>query len=123
MSKKSTPKIKTKANPRNGAWSKKIIASRSKSKKWYDNMMAGRTASKKNPTAMKLLREQRGWRQADLAAFTGTETPTITRIERGHSPVKKDVASKIAAKLGVPVAKIFAPKGKKLVAVFHKSQI
>ena len=35
-------------------------------------------------TAVRTVRQRRGWRQADLAAKAGTSQATISRIERGH---------------------------------------
>lgn len=115
MSKKTTP--------RTGAWSKKIIASRTKNKRWHKNMLEGRRIAKLNPSIISLLRMRKNMRQVDLAKNLDITEPTFSQIERGKRPVKRDVANKIASTLGVTIAKIFTQQKKKFVALIQKQDI
>ncbi len=108
---------------RTGSWSKKIISSREKSGKWHKAMLQGRREAKLNPSIISLLRIRKNLLQSDLAKALGIAEPTFSQIERGHRPVKRETASKIAAHLGAPMMKIFAQNKKKFVAVIQKANI
>lgn len=109
---------------RTGSWSKKLIESRNKNKKkWLLATDKGRKEAKLNPSLISLLRIRKGLRQTDLAQTLGIAEPSFSQIERGHRPVKRDVANKIASSLGVTVNKIFSQQKKKFVAVIQKREI
>lgn len=52
------------------------------------------------------LREQRGWRQADLAAATGLSRPFVSQIESGEREPSEITVQAIADALGVEVAEL-----------------
>lgn len=112
---------------RTGSWSKKLIGTRNKNKKkWLAATDEGRKEAKLNPSILSLLRIRKGLRQLDLAKSLSIADRSFSQIERGHRPVKKDVANKIAAYLGVPITKIFEPHPelkRKFNAVIQKSII
>ena len=50
---------------------------------------------------IKLLRQARGWRQADLAERAGLHADSVGRIELGRRP-HRSTAKRLADALGVP---------------------
>lgn len=50
-------------------------------------------------TAIRRLRRERGWTQAQLAEFASVSRPTIIRLERGE-PVRLDSALQVIGFLG-----------------------
>jgi DNA-binding XRE family transcriptional regulator len=116
-------KMAKKTASRTGSWSKKIVAHREKSGNWHKAMLDGRRESRLNPSIMSLLRIRKDLLQSDIAKALEITEPTYSQIERGHRPVKRDLANKIASQLGAPIAKIFMQQKKKFVAVIQRSNI
>ena len=56
---------------------------------------------------LKVLRAERDWTQAELAARVGVSRKTINTIERGVFAPSAILALKIAQAFGVPVEKVF----------------
>lgn len=52
---------------------------------------------------VKQLREERGWKQIDLAYHAGVSLSTVSNIEAGQQDPRITVARKIAETLGVSV--------------------
>lgn len=86
-------------------------------------MLEGRRLAILNPSNIRLARLKKNFDQERLAKALGFSESTFGAIERGKRLVKKDVAVSIASKLGQPLQKLFASKGKKFVALIPKSSI
>jgi putative transcriptional regulator len=60
---------------------------------------------------LKVLRAERDWTQADLAARVGVSRQTVNVIEKGHYSPSLDLAFRIAQLFGLTVEEIFQPDG------------
>jgi putative transcriptional regulator len=60
---------------------------------------------------LKVLRAERDWTQADLAARLGVSRQTVNVIEKGHYSPSLDLAFRIAQLFGLTVEEIFQPDG------------
>ena len=58
---------------------------------------------------LKVLRAERDWTQADLAARLGVSRQTINVIEKGHYSPSLDLAFRIADVFELTVEQIFQP--------------
>ncbi len=56
-----------------------------------------------------ILRAERGWSQADLAAHLGVSRQTVNAIEKERYDPSLPLAFKLAAVLGTPIEQIFEP--------------
>lgn len=57
---------------------------------------------------IRLLREQRGWSAATLAAKASVDPATLSRIERGLADPRQTTLEGIAKALGVPLSSLLA---------------
>jgi transcriptional regulator with XRE-family HTH domain len=55
------------------------------------------------PRLMKLVRQARGWTQADLAAVAGYSQSWVSKVMRGKQPLTLDQARDVSLRLGIPV--------------------
>ena len=56
---------------------------------------------------IRILREQKGWLQRDLAKEADLPVRTIGRIERGEVDVRLSTLAKIAGALGISIEQLF----------------
>jgi putative transcriptional regulator len=56
-----------------------------------------------------VLRAERGWSQAELAARLGVSRQTVNAIEKGRYDPSLPLAFKIAEVFGAPIEQIFEP--------------
>lgn len=65
------------------------------------------TTAEVNAHAVRYLREQKGWKQKDLALASGVGLSDISRIENGHTKnPSSSTLNALAEALGVPMARI-----------------
>lgn len=60
--------------------------------------------------ALRVLRAERAWSQADLAERLGVSRQTINALETGKYDPSLPLAFKIARLFGLPLERIFQPK-------------
>jgi putative transcriptional regulator len=60
---------------------------------------------------LRVLRAERGWTQADLAARLGVARQTVNVIENGHYDPSLPLAFAIARSFGLTIEEIFEPEG------------
>jgi putative transcriptional regulator len=58
---------------------------------------------------LKVLRAERDWTQADLAARLGVSRQTVNVIEKGHYSPSLELAFRMARLFGLTVEEIFQP--------------
>lgn len=65
---------------------------------------------------LKVLRAERGWSQADLAAALGVSRQSVNAIETGKYDPSLPLAFKIAAAFGQPIEAIFVAEAEQAAA-------
>jgi putative transcriptional regulator len=65
---------------------------------------------------LRVLRAERGWTQADLAAHLRVSRQTVNALEKGKYDPSLPLAFRIARVFGRPIEEIFDPDGRESAA-------
>ncbi|MCL7382532.1 helix-turn-helix transcriptional regulator [Streptomyces sp. 35G-GA-8] len=78
---------------------------------WTSSRVTAAVARQDPGALIRIARQHRGWRQADLATCVGCSTSTVSRLERHHGYADLTLLRRAAREVGVPTGVLAASLG------------